>query len=220
MSAPRPTALNAAAAQIRPVTPADERVLPVPPAIAPLLPNVGLRRGSTVVVANSAGLLLALLGPPSAAGAHLGLVNRPDLGMLAAAEAGVELSRCYVVSSPPARWAQVVAILLEAVDVVVVQPPRKLGPSVARRLSARAQAADSLLVVTGSWPGAEVVLAVAASHWYGLETDGHGYLRARRAKVVVTGRRAAGRGRQAWVWLPDRTGQVVEATAGSGAPFS
>ncbi|HET7517462.1 MAG TPA: hypothetical protein VFN05_07175, partial [Actinomycetes bacterium] len=49
-------------------TRADERLLPVVPALQPLLPGRGLRRGTTVVVASSAALALALVAGASAAG--------------------------------------------------------------------------------------------------------------------------------------------------------
>ena len=50
--------------------------LPVASALQPLLPD-GLRRGSTVHVAGSVSLLLALLGTASAEGAWCALVGLP-----------------------------------------------------------------------------------------------------------------------------------------------
>ena len=44
---------------------ADERLLPVVPALQPLLPGQGLRRGSTVAVGRSAALALALVAGAS-----------------------------------------------------------------------------------------------------------------------------------------------------------
>jgi NADPH:quinone reductase-like Zn-dependent oxidoreductase len=207
--APHPT-LAAIATQGQPTTPADQRLLPAPTALAALLPHGGLRRGSTVTVAGSAGLLLALLAPASAAGAHLAVVGRPDLGMLAAAEAGVDLRRSYLVSDPSPHWPQVVAALLEGVDLVVVGAPPQLGPGLARRLSARAQAAGSVLLATGPWPGAELTLAVRRSQWYGLDATGGGHLQARRTEVIVTGRRI-GAARRGWLWLPSPDGSVIAA---------
>jgi hypothetical protein len=211
MTTPRPATVATVAAQVRPVTRADERILPVPPALAVLLPNRGLRRGTTVV-AEAASLQLALLGPASQAGAHLAVVNHPTLGLLAAAEAGVRLDRCYLVPNPGSAWPQVTAVLLEAIDLVVLCPPPRLSTSHARRLNARAQAAGAILLSTGPWPDAELVLTVRRTRWYGLGA-GDGHLRARRAEVVVTGRRAAGPERRAWLWLPAADGRVVDAAA-------
>jgi len=69
-------------------SPADPRVLPVAEPLAPLLPGGGLRRGSTVAVAAGPGatsLLFALLAEASAGGAWVGVVGRPELGLVAAA---------------------------------------------------------------------------------------------------------------------------------------
>lgn len=210
MSAPSRPALGVVAAQGQPIIRADERLLPVPAALAALLPNGGLRRGSTVVVADSAGLLLALLGPASAAGAHLAIVGLPDLGMVAAAEAGIDLRRTHLVPDPGSRWPQVVATLVEGIELVVVGPPPWLSPSLARRLGARAQVAAAVLVATGPWPGAELTLTIRRQCWYGLDPAGGGHLRARRAEVAVTGRRL-GAERRAWLWLPGEDGRVSAA---------
>src|SRR4029453_14259220 len=70
---------------------ADERLLPVVPVLQPLLPGHGLRRGTTVAVAGSAALALALVAGASAAGSWVAAVGLPDLGIVAAAEAGVAL---------------------------------------------------------------------------------------------------------------------------------
>lgn len=63
------------------------------------------------------------------------------------------------------------------------------------------------------WPGANLRLAVQASHWSGLG-EGTGHLRGRRALVVCHGRGAAGNGRRAWLWLPGPDGSVVPAEPG------
>src|SRR5580704_2708009 len=70
--------------------------LPVPPALAGLLPT-GLRRGSTVSVAGSISLLLALLGASSAAGAWCALVGLPPISAEAACEYGIDLARLAIV---------------------------------------------------------------------------------------------------------------------------
>src|SRR5215217_8670975 len=62
---------------------ADERLLPVAPALEPLLPHPGLRRGSTVAVTRSAALALALVAGASAAGSWVAAVGLPDLGIVA-----------------------------------------------------------------------------------------------------------------------------------------
>src|SRR5918994_1936737 len=68
---------------------ADERLLPVVPALQPLLPSGGLRRGTTVAVTSSAALALALVAGASAAGSWVAAVGLPDLGIVAAVETGI-----------------------------------------------------------------------------------------------------------------------------------
>ena len=70
------------------------------------------------------------------------------LGALAAAEAGVALERFAVVRRvPPARWATVVAALLDGVSLVLAEVPRGVRLGDARRLVARAREREAVLVV-------------------------------------------------------------------------
>src|SRR3712207_8105257 len=65
---------------------AGERLLPVVPALQPLLPGRGLRRGTTVAVARSDALALALVAGASAACSWVAPVGLPDLGIVARSE--------------------------------------------------------------------------------------------------------------------------------------
>lgn len=206
-----PAALGTLLESVRPVSMAGGRLLPVVPPLAALLPGGGLRRGSTVAVAGSMSLALALLAGPSAAGSWCAVVGVPSLGLLAAAEFGVVLGRLALVAAPGRQWASVVATLLDALDVVVARPPERVRPGDARRLVARASERGSVLVPLGRWDGADVRLSVAASSWEGLG-DGAGHLRARRMKVVAEGRGAAARPRRASLWLPSPEGTIALAT--------
>ena len=197
---------------VRPVALAGQRVLPVPASLAGLLPGGGLRRGSTVAVAGSTSLALALVAGPSAAGSWCAAVGLPSLGLVAAAEVGVDLGRLALVAAPGADWAAVVAALLDALDVVVVRPPRTVRAADARRLGARARERGSVLVPLGRWDGADVRLSVASSAWEGVG-QGAGPLRARRMEVLAEGRGAAARPRRARLWLPTPEGGVAPAEA-------
>lgn len=191
----------------------DDQVLPVLPALRPLLP--GLRRGHVVEVDTPGALALAVLAGASASGAWCGVVGLPDFGVLAAAGMGCDLERLLLVDDPGERWVEVVAALLEGVEVVLVRPPTP-GTSrppvgVVRRLTALARKAGSCLVSVGPWEGSSARLRVASSLWTGLE-QGHGQLRGRRVKVEARGRGAdGGRGRSAWLWLPGPDGTVSTA---------
>src|SRR5580658_4864186 len=111
-------------------------VLRVSAALAPVLPD-GLRRGSTIAVAGSVSLLLAVLGAASADGSWCALVGMPPISAEAARDFGIELSRLPLVPCPGSSWVEVVGALLDAVDVVVAQAPARLPDSDIRRLAAR-----------------------------------------------------------------------------------
>lgn len=191
-------------------------LLPVLPALRSLLP--GLRRGQVAQVDGVGALALALLAGASQAGAWCGVVGMPECGVLAAVGMGCQAERMLMVNEPGDRWVDVVAVLLEAVDVVLVRPPAKAGGSparlpspVARRLAGVARAAGSCLVVAGPWEGAMLRLRVASSLWVGVD-QGVGHLRGRRAKVTASGRGGdGGRPRSAWLWLPGPDGSVANA---------
>ncbi len=194
--------------------------LPVPDGLRQLLPD-GLRRGSTVAVTSSVSLLLALLGPASAAGAWTAMVGMPVLSAEAAAEAGVELERLAIISPPEpgwsgSSWTTAVGALLDAVDVVVARPggagadPGVFGGTSgvtdgdARRLNARARSKGGILVLFGqhaaSWPGVEIELSATHGRWIGIDR-GYGRLRQRQLRVRAIGRGRSARPRDSDVWL-------------------
>lgn len=202
----------------QPLAMAGERRLPVLPALEPLLPSGGLRRGSIVTVGGSTSLALSLLAAASAQGSWCAAVGLPALGLAAAAELGVALDRFPVVASPgqgsgPGGWAWVVAAMLDAFDVVLAGPPAGAGVRAAdaRRLTARVRERGAVLVVAGAWSEpAEVRLALASTSWDGLG-QGHGRLRGRRVEVVAGGRGAAAQERRVALWMPHPDGGVRAA---------
>jgi hypothetical protein len=210
-------ALAAAAERARPVALARDHVLPVLDALAPLLPDAGLRRGTTLAVDGVAAtsLALALAAAPSAVGSWVGAVGMPSLGLLAAAEVGVALERLLLVAQPPpTEWPTVVATLVDGVDVVLVAPPRSMRVGDARRLQARARQRGAVVVVVGPAGPLEpdLVFAIEEDVWVGLEV-GAGHLQGRRVTVQAAGRRAAARPRRGALWLPDADGRVRPADA-------
>lgn len=96
--------------------------------MADMFPGGGLEPGSVLAVADTPGstaLLVALLSALMAGGSWAAVLGMADLGVEAAAQAGVPLKRLVVVPRPAARWSQVAAVLLDAVDVVAVRPPAR-----------------------------------------------------------------------------------------------
>ena len=200
---------------------AGERVLPVLGPLEPLFPTRSLKRGSVVSVTGSTSLALALLAAASAEGSWCAAVGMPALGLAAAAELGVALERFPLVPSPgraagAGSWAWVVAALVDACDVVIARPPRRLAGADARRLTARVRERGAVLVVAGQWPeAAEVQLSVRSSAWEGLG-QGYGRLRGRRVEVVAGGRGAAARERRVSLWLPHPEGGLRIAPCTNG----
>lgn len=180
---------------------AGERVLAVPGPLGALLPGGAVQRGTVVAVdgdpgAGATSVALQLAAAATAAGEWAAAIELDaSLGGLAAGEAGVELDRFAVVRRvPPARWAAVVAALLDGVSVVLAEVPAYARVGDARRLLARARERGAVLVAMGPWPAeAALRLRAGGSVWRGLDA-GAGALAERDQRVHVDGRGAAARG--------------------------
>ena len=172
----------------RPAPEVDGRVLPVVAPLARLLPAGGLRRGTTVAVAAgpaATSLLWALLAEASADGAWVGVVGRPDLGLVAAAEAGMRLERLALVPRPGPELLAVTSALLDGLDVVVMAAAHPVPAGERQRLAARARQRGAVLCALGPWPGADVRLTL---HRCPLERGGGGARRRERAAGGAAGR--------------------------------
>jgi hypothetical protein len=204
-------------------------MLPVLPALRDLLPAGGLRRGSVVATGHWSLLCLALAAATSAAGAWCAVAGLPQLGVAAAADAGLDLRRLLLIAEPGSRWPQVVATLLDGCEIVLLCPPDRPSAQVRRKLEGTLRRHGGVLVVAGDWEGAQTRLLVARQEWTGIGA-GHGRLRARRVQVVADGRGAWSRPRARWLWLPGPDGSVtavteriaggVPATAGGGSDWA
>ncbi len=201
--------LDNAARRARPVVLAGERVLAVPGPLGALLPGGTVRRGSVVAVDGVPGtgttsVALQLAAAATAAGEWAAAVELDaSLGGIAAREAGVVLDRFAVARRvPPARWAAVVAALLDGISVVLAEVPAFARIGDARRLLARARERGAVLVAMGPWPAeAALRLRTDDSTWRGLGC-GAGTLTGRDLQVHVDGRGAAAR---------ERAGVLVQA---------
>ncbi|MFC4602642.1 hypothetical protein [Rhodococcus kronopolitis] len=179
----RPVRLGRGAEHGRPV-------LPVPPALARLLPQGGLARGSVVSVSGAGSLLLGLLASVTESGGHAAVIGLPRLGLLSAVEMGAELGRLAVVPAPGPDPVEVAAVLLDGMDLVVLGlGGLAVPPSRARSVVARARSKGATLLVTdGHWGGAEVRLTAAVRGYEGLGESGLGRLRGLRLTVTAEGR--------------------------------
>lgn len=173
---------------------------------AELAEVVQLRTGGCYQV-DSAGLAFALLAASSQEGAWTALVGVDDLGVEAAAAAGVELGRTVVVPHPGEHWLEATAALVDALPMVLLRPPARVPAGQASRLAARLRKRSATLLAQGPWPGCEARLSVSEARWQGLG-EGRGRLSSRR--VVVSCRRGAAPAREAEVWLPGPGGGLAE----------
>jgi len=184
----------------------DTPVLPVPSALAALLPGGGLRTGGSYSLGRSMSLLFALLAEPSQTGSWCAVVGMPHVGVEAAHAAGVDLSRLVLVPDPGERWLAVTSTLADVLPVVAVRPPARAKDSEVARLAARMREREAVLLVQGPWPQTEAMIDVSEPSWSGLG-DGHGILSGRELTVTVTSRRSPVP-RSNRMLLPDERGQV------------
>lgn len=193
---------------------ASGRTLPVTPLLSSLFPDGGLRRGAVVSITGSLGLACLAVAAATRAGSWCAAVGLPELGPVAAAELGVDLTRFPFVPTPGRSWSTVVAVLADGCDVVLFRPERAVasGPDITR-IAARIRQRGSVLVVAGSWPGAELRLEVERRRWSGLGA-GHGHLATRRLEVTVEGRGVAARSRRFTVPIEGSPQDWVDGSAG------
>jgi hypothetical protein len=194
----------------------SEGILPVLPALRELLPGGGLQRGSVVATGRWSLLCLALAAEASAAGAWCAITGVPQLGVRAAADAGLDPGRMLLIAEPGANWPQVVVSLLDGCELVLLRPPDRPSAQLRRKLEAVLRRRGGVLVVAGEWDGAQSRLLIADQEWIGIGA-GHGRLRARRVQVVADGRGSATRPRARWLWLPGPDGSVAAAPEGEGS---
>ncbi|GAA5067647.1 hypothetical protein [Nocardia callitridis] len=156
----------------------------VPSALAGLLPDRGLARGSVVAYRGASSLLAGLLAAVTADGGHAAVIGMPRLGLLAAVEMGAHLPRLAVVADPGPDPVEVASVLLDGLDLVVLSlRGAAVPPARTRVLAARARSKGATLVVTdGQWSGASLDLTARVAEYAGL---GHGRGRLRSLCLEV-----------------------------------
>jgi hypothetical protein len=173
-----------------------------------LLPQGGLRRGSTTLVRSSPALLLALLAPPSTAGHWCAIVGMPQLGLVAAHEAGLVLARTALIPHPGDQLLPVLSALVEGVELIALSDAARLRPGDRQRLAAKARQRGTVLLATDNWPGADLELHTQTGTWSGIAGHGMGHLRTRQTRIRATGCGIAPRGRETTVLLPNQDGRI------------
>lgn len=188
----------------------DDRALPTSAALSDLLPRGALVAGGSYAVEGSTALALELAREPQRAGAWCAVVGVPDLGVEAAAAQGLDLDRLVLVPRPGEQWMPVVSALVDAVGVVIVQPPprTRVSEAMATRLASRLRQREGVLIALGSWPRAQARLSIVESDWAGIGS-GFGHLAARQVTVASGSPAWQGRQRSRRIWLPDAAGRAV-----------
>lgn len=117
----------------------SESQLALPQWLADLLP-APLPRGTVAVLSGARSLLLSMVAAVTAAGGNAAIVGQPDIGLLAAAEMGADLSRLAVIPDPGTDPVEVAAVLVDGMDLVVLGlGGRRVPPTRARAVVARAR---------------------------------------------------------------------------------
>ncbi|MFM7045659.1 MAG: hypothetical protein ACKOYG_08960 [Ilumatobacteraceae bacterium] len=204
------------------------RSLPVCGALQPLLGSGGLRGGVVVACEGPAAVSLAMATASAAsmAGSWTAVIGFPDLGLAAAAEAGMALERLVrigpaePVDAAAVPWPEVLAAAVDGFEVLIVGPLLgRLPSAVVRRVLARAATRHVVVIAVDSPAfGADLVLRTGEVAWHGIDA-GHGVAAGRRAVVCASGRRMP-RERRASLMLPSSTGCAEPAAPTSAAPTS
>jgi len=174
--------------------------LPVAKSLQPIIPDGVLVRGRTVLCSGDAAMSTALLLVSAAtqAGSWLAIVGVSDFGLMSACEQGVALQRTVLVTPTANKkdWTSTVAAVADGFDVVMLEVPRQVSESDARRIQTRIQARRNVLVLVETsrhtTPRSvfqpDVVLHTVTTKWDGIER-GAGYVQGRLIDVMVSGRR-------------------------------
>ncbi|CAM8647110.1 hypothetical protein MCEKE4_01344 [Acidimicrobiia bacterium] len=184
-----------------------------------LVPDGGLIRGSTITIGGvgATSLALQLSTAASQSGSWVVVVGLNDLAPAAVLEANLDAERiAFIDPGNSGRHVDVLAALIGAVDVIVLDARLSLRPSDSRRLASRLRERGSILIVVS--PGgavnsslsADLSLTVSDAQWEGLGC-GYGHLRSRRVCVGVNGRGRASRTARCELLLPSVDAQVATA---------
>jgi hypothetical protein len=183
------------------------------------MPDGGLIRGSTITIGGvgATSLALQLSTAASQSGSWVVVVGLNDLAPAAVLEANLDAERiAFIDPGNSGRHVDVLAALIGAVDVIVLDARLSLRPSDSRRLASRLRERGSILIVVS--PGgavnsslsADLSLTVSDAQWEGLGC-GYGHLRSRRVCVGVNGRGRASRTARCELLLPSVDAQVATA---------
>ncbi len=196
------------------LVPVRDRAIAVEPALTPLFPDAGLRRGHVVSFAGVAArsLAIATAARGVADGAWLAVVGVDGFGVEAAIEHGIAPERIVQIpASGPVEWAERLAAAADGFELLLTCPPRGADRQM-RKLRQRLQARGGVLLAVppvgehAPSIGADIDLSTDEVAWIGIE-QGSGRLMARRVTIGSAGRRVP-RPVTIDCWLPGPDGRV------------
>lgn len=125
-------------------------VIPVMEPLAGLLPGGGLARRAVTDLADCPALIVELISHATAGGGHVAVVGWPELSLAGVAGAG-RLENIVVVPDPGTDALEVVAVLVDGLDLVVARwpTPFELPPTRTRPLLGRVRSGTAALVLVG-----------------------------------------------------------------------
>ena len=168
--------------------PESEARLALPGWLAESLP-APLPRGTVAVLSGARSLLLGMVAAVTAAGGNAAIVGQPDIGLLAAAEMGADLSRVAVIPDPGNDPVEVAAVLVDGMDLVVLGlGGRRVPHTRARAVVARARTKGCTVLVTdGDWQGAPTRLQARVCGYEITPGSRPGFGRISRVRLQVSG---------------------------------
>ncbi len=166
----------------------SESQLALPQWLAELLP-APLPRGTVAVLSGARSLLLSMVAAVTAAGGNAAIVGQPDIGLLAAAEMGADLSRVAVIPDPGTDPVEVAAVLVDGMDLVVLGlGGRRVPQTRAQAVVARARSKGCTVLVTdGDWQGAPTRLEARVCGYELTSGSRPGFGRISRVRLQVSG---------------------------------
>ncbi|WP_280385266.1 hypothetical protein [Nocardia wallacei] len=190
--------------------PRIDGLLPVPPPLADILPDGGIRRGTVTSYSGVAGPLAGIVAAVTAAGGNVALSGVPQLNPYAVVEMSGDLDRMYFVPDPGDDHAEVLGVLVDGFSLVVAGARGlALPPSRSSAIAARARASGCSVILTGGirWQGSGLRIVTRV---VGYEGIGRGYGRITKLRFKI---RAQGAGQV-------RSGVVEHSPAGGGVEWT
>ncbi|MGF3054996.1 hypothetical protein [Microbacterium sp. YY-01] len=187
----------------------DLPIVPLLPALAPLMPEGGLQSGAVYTFTPSLRLASALIAAATQQGAWCAVVGLPTFGIESAEAQGVDPERLIVVPHPHQRWFSVISALSEVVSLIMVHPSTPISAAEAQRFQARLRdRACTVLIASENyeWPNKQGELWLSQPEWRGL---GNGWGVISECEVTVSARiRGLPAPRHQRVIMPNAQGQV------------